>query len=251
MSIVEVFSGKDPKPVGMRIGPVVRGYRIEGRDPASGSFPDGPAAEARQLMLNLQQNVESCGGTLANVAQVSLRFANVARDLQHLNDVWKEFFPDADDRPTYKFMADLLVGGARMEAEYFAVLLEKRRSIHIPPVAHTNPIPMACLMGDYLFSSRILPLDPATGKEADCVEDQWDHVLLNTGAVLENAGMDWSDITQGRLFIQDPSLAPSLHGIWSDRFVGKISPPLHIQPYVGAPTLKVMLEIIACRKTHP
>lgn len=251
MMLAEIFSGTDPKPIGVRVGSIVRGYRIDGRDPTSGSYPGDVATEARNLMQNLRHSIESSGGSLAQVAQVSLRFANVAQDLPYLNHVWKELFPNPDERPTYKFMAGDFAGGPRMDAEYFAVLASGRRSINIRGVAHTNPIPMACAIGDYLFSSRILPIDAATGRASDSMELQWNHVLANTSAVLDGAGMVWSDITQGRLFIQDPALTPIIHKAWSVRFPEKSEPPLHIQPYVGAPTLKVMLEIMAHRSPEP
>jgi PBP1b-binding outer membrane lipoprotein LpoB len=39
----------------------------------------------------------------------------------------------------------------------------------------------------------------------------------------------------------------SIDKSWNAIFHQSTSPPVHIQPYVGAPTLKVMLEIIASK----
>jgi len=247
MSIVEIFSPQKKQPIGIRLGSLVRGYLIDGKDPFTGEYPDDITNQSYNLLKNLKFSLESCGGSLDNVAQVSLRFNNVATDLPHFNNVWTEFFPNPDDRPTYKFMADTLEDGKCIESEYYAVLAPGRKSIQIDGVAHTNPIPMATQIGSYLFSSRVLPFDSSTGRESESAEIQWKNVVENVSAVLDKANMEWADITQGRLFIQDVNLASIIDKSWNAIFHQSTSPPLHIQPYVGAPTLKVMLEIIASK----
>ena len=147
---------------------------------------------------NMRRSIENAGGGIDNIAQVSLFLDDARQAMPTVNAVWVEMFPDETDRPTYKFISTPLPGGRLAQLEYFAVLGERRRVINIDGVAHTNPIPMGVRIGDYLFSSRVLPMDAKTGEYPPDVSLQADHLFANVGAVLAEAEMDWPDLTQER-----------------------------------------------------
>ena len=150
-TLSELFLGDDAIPVGVRIDDVIHGLRIRGTDPAQG-------------LDNLEHVVEAAHASLDNVAQVSF-FVKDPAQLREINPAWLKMFPNADDRPTYKFMTAADLPSERpVHLEFFAVANQRRKLLHIPNVAHTNPIPMGVRIGNYVFSSRVLPYDPQTGQ---------------------------------------------------------------------------------------
>jgi hypothetical protein len=108
----------------------------------------------------MKRAVEAAGAATDNIAQVSFFFKNfsggVMRDV--INPLWVAMFTDENARPTYKFMpAPELPGDQQVHVEFWAVPGQKRNSIQIPNVAHTNPIPFGVKMGRYLFPPAACP----------------------------------------------------------------------------------------------
>ncbi|HVB05644.1 MAG TPA: RidA family protein [Acidimicrobiales bacterium] len=243
-SFTEVFRSFDPIPVGYRNGALVTGLRIDGRDPDSGELGHGIEAQLANAYENLRRAVEAAGGSTDNIGQVSFFLADFD-DRAAINPPWVAMFPDENDRPTYKFMPAPLPEGELVQMEFYAVLGERRTDIHLTGVAHANPIPMAVRIGAYLFSSRVLAYDPATAQPAEGNEAQARFLYENVNAVIDAAGMSWSDVVQGRGFLADLAEEPLLGGPWAERFPDAAArPPLHLVRY-GAGALRVMLEIVA------
>ena len=245
-TISEIFANPetDPIPSGIRTGDLVHGLRIAGEDPASGALPDSLEAEIAGAFETMRRAITNAGGGLGNIAQVSVFFEDGRAGMPLLNPLWEEIFPDEDDRPTYKFITTPLVGGRRVQLEIFAVLNASRQVINLPVVAHTNPIPMGVRIGDYLFTSRVLPFSPETGRPGADAAEQADFVFHNVTATLEGGGMSWNDVRQGRLYLSDMDGLPALRERWSSQFGGEAR-PLHPIHYAVAPSLLVMLEVIA------
>jgi len=245
----EIFgnSAIDPIPIGYRVGDFVIGLRVDGRDQQSGQLGNTIEEQLELAFENMRNCVQAAGGTVDNVGQVSFFLA----DFEHrplINSPWVEMFPDESDRPTYKFMPATLSEGQLVQIELYAVLGESRHDVHIAGVAHTNPIPMAVRMGRYLFSSRILPYDPETGRPAEEAQTQATHVFGNASTVLETAAFMWSDVVQGRAFLVDPSDSELMAAHWAAKFPEVATrPPLHMVQY-GTGGLLVMLELIAMAK---
>jgi 2-iminobutanoate/2-iminopropanoate deaminase len=235
----------DPIPLGIRSGDLVHGLRITGRDSKTGKLGDGIEAQLKNAYDNMRICVENAGGTIDNIAQVSMFFADFAADRGAMNPPWVEMFPKDDDRPTYKFMPATLPEGERIHFEFFAVLGEKRKTLAVEGVAHTNPIPLGVRIGRYLFSSRVLPYDPSTGQAADGAEAQAEHVFNNTSALLETGGLPWSDVAQGRAFLADPAHQKLVDSRWDSHFPNPASRPVLHRVRYGGGALQVMLEVIA------
>jgi enamine deaminase RidA (YjgF/YER057c/UK114 family) len=246
----EVFADPavDPIPVGIRSRDLVHAVRITGADPLTGVVPHGLEAQLRNAFVNMSRSIENAGGTIENIAHVSLFLTDTRAGMPLVNTQWVATFPDAGDRPTYKFMTAPLAGGQLVHIEYFAIVGARRRVINIPGVAHTNPIPMAVRIGDYLFTSRVLPMDPATGTYPAAVAAQTEVLFGNVEAVLSAAGMSWQDVVQGRLFLADMANLPALERSWASHFrASAVQPVLHPVHYNVGPSLLVMLELLAVK----
>jgi enamine deaminase RidA (YjgF/YER057c/UK114 family) len=245
--LTEIFVDQNggPIPIGSRVGDLVHGFRIVGTDPATGELGDGIEAQLKNAYANMRRCVESAGGTTANIAHVSMYWANFQRDREAMNPSWVEMFPDETDRPTYKFMPADLADGLLILMQFFAVLGQRRRVLNVEGVAHTNPIPLGVRIGRYLFSSRVLPYDPSTGQAVNGAEAQAEFVFQNTTALLKAGEMSWPDVRQGRAFIADPAHQPLVDSRWEAIFPNAATRPvLHTSRYGGGP-LQVMLEIFA------
>jgi len=246
--LFEVFGDAvvDPIPKAIRVGDLIHGSRIDGRDPRSGLYPATSKEQLVNAYATLRAAVESAGASTSNIAQVSFFLKNFD-DRALLNDEWVEMFPDVADRPTYKFMPAPLIGEQLVQLEFFAVPGSTRRDIHVQGVAHTNPIPMAVQIGAYLFSSRLLAYDPATQSAAEGADAQADFLIQHAQTILDEAGFSWRDVVQGRGFVANASLMPLLSRRWDARFPDAAErPPLHFVEY-GSGSLQVMLEFIAKR----
>ena len=190
--------------------------------------------------------VENAGGSVDNIAHVSMYWADFATDREQMNPPWVEFFPKDDDRPTYKFMpAPNLPAGERIAFECYAVIGQRRKLLAVEGVAHTNPIPLGVRIGRYVFSSRMLPYDPSTGKPADGAESQASHLFANTEAMLSKAarvGATWSTGAPSW-----PTRRRSADGrrAMAEGFPGRRQAPALNRVKYGGGALQVMLEVIA------
>ena len=235
----------DPIAVGIKVGDLVHATRIVGSSPESGEVGADLERQLGLAYANMQSLVESTGGSVDNIAQVSF-FLKRFEDRAAINDGWVAMFPDERDRPTYKFMASDLPDNLLVQMEMFAVLGARRRVVNIPGVAHTNPIPMGVRIGQYAFSSRILPFDPATGKPPQGFERQAEVVFGNVRAFLNAAEVSPADVTQARIFILDRALLPAVEPHWTALFPDAARQPVrHIVKYDSTPALQVYVEVIA------
>jgi 2-iminobutanoate/2-iminopropanoate deaminase len=247
MPIYEVFGDPDldPIPIAVRSGDLVHANRILGLDAKTGELPGDINIQMRNAYANMRRCIENAGGSMDNVAHVSIFFADFGRDREAMNPAWVEAFPKDDDRPTYKFMPAKLPEGHMVQMEFHAVLGQRRELLAVKGVAHTNPIPLGVKMGPYVFSSRMLPYDPSTEKAAEGPEAQAEFLFQNTDALLKAGGRSWRDVWQGRAFLADPAHRSLMESRWQGRFPDPAKrPPLNRVRYGGG-ALQVMLEVFA------
>ena len=244
----EVFlSPADAMPAGIRSGDLVHAVRISGVDAASGELPDRMEEQLRNAFANMCASLENAGGTPDNIAHVSLFLAEPRTAMPAVNAQWIKTFPQGADRPTYKFVPAALPAGHWVNIEYFAVIGARRRVVNIAGVAHTNPIPMAVRIGDYLFSSRVLPMDASTGTYPAEVATQMECLFANVASVIAAGGMAWRDVVQGRLFLANMTNLPAAKARWEALYPDAVTrPALHTLHYEAGP-LQVMLEILAVK----
>jgi len=249
--LTEIFGNPDidPIPLGIRVGNLVHASRLTGVNLETGKLAEGVEAQVAQVLEAVKHVVETAGGTIDNVAQVSF-FLKRFDDRPLINPPWVAMFPNEQDRPTYKFMEANLPDDCLVQAEMWAVLDARRAVIYTPPVAHTNPIPMGVKIGGYLFSSRILPFEPSTNAAADGLERQSELVFKNLATFLEVAEMDRSDLMQARLFVSDRAHIPTVQRYWDGFFQGSANRPIiRTVLYRQTPAAMAYLEVIG-REGH-
>lgn len=94
-----------------------------------------------------------------------------------------------------------------------------------------GPYSQAVRVGNTLYCSGQIPLDPSTGEViAGGVREQAERVLLNLGAVLRACGMDFSNVVKATIFTTDLSKFGELNEVYASYFS---------EPYPARSTVQV------------
>ena len=114
--------------------------------------------------------------------------------------------------------------------------------------AAVGPYSQAVKIGDFLYTSGQIALDPATGVLAPAeIEAQSEQVMKNLAAVLEAAGYTFDEVIKTTCFLQDMSHFAVFNAIYEKYFVSKPA-----RSCVAAAALPkgalVEVELIACHQ---
>ncbi len=105
-----------------------------------------------------------------------------------------------------------------------------------------GPYNQAVKVGNMLYVSGQIPLDPKTGElVTGDVQEQTRMVMENMRAILKAAGMDFSNVIKCNIFITDMKEFPKLNEVYGSYF--KDDPPARETIQVGALPKFVDVEI--------
>jgi len=133
---------------------------------------------------------------------------------------------------------------------YDGMRMGKRRSIEIPGLAHSNPIPNACRIGPYLMTSGIFGKDPATGKLAPDIASQCALTFANIRRVLEAARATPEDIVKINVWLKNKDDREHVNREWLSMFPDPHSRPARHtfkdddQPYGALISCEVIAVIL-------
>jgi 2-iminobutanoate/2-iminopropanoate deaminase len=83
--------------------------------------------------------------------------------------------------------------------------------------AAIGPYSQAVVAGGLLFSAGQIALDPASGQIVDGgVTAQTDRVMQNLKAVLDEAGLTWSDVVKTTVYLHDMADFPTVNEIYGE-----------------------------------
>mgnify|MGYP001090422592 FL=1 len=109
--------------------------------------------------------------------------------------------------------------------------------------AAVGPYCQAKLCGNTLYTSGQLGLIPAEGKLAEGIEGQAHQALKNLGAILKEAGMDYSDVVKTTCFLADIKDFAAFNAIYAEYFKGEV--PARSCFQVGALPMGALVEVEA------
>ncbi len=127
--------------------------------------------------------------------------------------------------------------------------MSQRGSVHTERApAAIGPYSQGCWAGDLFFSAGQVGLDPDSGELVGSdVESQTRRVMMNLEAVLEAAGLVFSDVVKTTIFLADMSEFGVVNGIYAERFEA----PYPARSTVAVATLpkgaRVEIEVVARR----
>lgn len=107
-----------------------------------------------------------------------------------------------------------------------------------------GPYSQAVMTANLLFISGQIPLDPDTGKMAEGgMAEQTGQVLRNIGAILESAGLDFSNIIKTTVYLDNIDDFAEMNKVYSSYFSGNF--PARAAFEVSALPLGARIEIEA------
>ena len=83
-----------------------------------------------------------------------------------------------------------------------------------------GPYVQAMKVGNLIFTSGQLGIDPGTGKLAEGIEAQTHQSMKNVGAILAEAGSDYSKAIKCTIFVQDLADFGTVNKIYESYFGG-------------------------------
>lgn len=96
-----------------------------------------------------------------------------------------------------------------------------RETIHTQDAPKAlGPYEQAIRVGDMLFTSGQLGIDPATDALPDSVEAQAYNAMKNLGAILREAGADYKNVVKTTVFLADLGDFATVNGIYESYFDG-------------------------------
>lgn len=118
-----------------------------------------------------------------------------------------------------------------------------KKIIQIPGApAPIGPYSQAILKNDTLYVSGQIPLDPKTGSlVVDTIENATSQVLKNIGSLLNEAGMDFSNVVKCSIFLKDLNDFVAVNGVYASFFTSE--PPARETVQVSRLPMDVPIEI--------
>lgn len=108
--------------------------------------------------------------------------------------------------------------------------------------AAIGPYSQAVEVNGMLFISGQVPVDPSVGKVVDGgIKEQTKQVLKNVGAILKEAGYDYSDVVKSTCFLSDMANFGAMNEVYASIY--KENPPARAAFAVKELPLGVLIEI--------
>ena len=186
---------------------------VRALDLKTGKIPEDPGQQFLNAWHNLAALVEGSGLSTDNIGLVT-NFIDSQDFRTAINPGWLELFPNKDNRPARKTTSYPLAPGAGVELQAFGVIGRKRRCIEVPGLTHRDPLPNAVRMGDYVFSSVIVPWDLSTSEPVIGEAAQTDQCFDNMRLLMEAAGGTVDDIALQWVYLNDFAYQPYMVDVY-------------------------------------
>jgi 2-iminobutanoate/2-iminopropanoate deaminase len=186
---------------------------IRGVDLATGRLGETPEKQFELAWRNLRRLVEHAGLSIDNVGLVT-NFIDNQDYRAFINPGWLELFPDENSRPARKTTSYPLPSGEAVELQAYGVVGGRRQRIEVEGLAHRDPLPNGVRMGDYVFSSVIVPQDLATAKTVEGPEAQTDQCFDNMRVFMEKAGGSVQDVVLQWVYLSDFAYQPYMVDVY-------------------------------------
>jgi 2-iminobutanoate/2-iminopropanoate deaminase len=186
---------------------------IRGVDRATGELPDDPAQQFLNAWHNLAALVEGAGLSTDNIGLVT-NFIDSQDYRAHINTGWLELFPNQANRPARKTTSYPLPAGSGVELQAYGVVNQRRTCVEVKGLTHRDPLPNAARLGDYVFTSVIVPWDLSTSEPVIGEDAQTDQCFDNMRIVMEQAGGTIDDVVLQWVYLNDFAYQPYMVDVY-------------------------------------
>ena len=108
-----------------------------------------------------------------------------------------------------------------------------------------GPYSQAIKIGELVYTSGQLPVDPATGNVSDDVKEQAKQSLANVKAILEEAGTTMNKVVKTTVFIKDMNDFAAINEVYSTFFAEPFPARSCVEVARLPKDVKVEIEVIA------
>ncbi|GAA1385536.1 RidA family protein [Peribacillus frigoritolerans] len=109
-----------------------------------------------------------------------------------------------------------------------------------------GPYSQAVKMGDFLFVSGQLPINPSTNEMPESVAEQTKQSLENVKAILEAAGSDLQHILKTTVFLKDINTFTKMNEVYKSYFTENYPARSAVEVARLPKEALVEIEVIAC-----
>ena len=210
---------------------------------------DDVAAQTRRIVERMREVLAAADSSLEQVVACTVYL----RDASHfsvMNDAYRAFWPK--DPPTRTTVITDLLMGADVEISMVAVPKGAERTIIHPGdwITSPNPYSYAIRSGDTVFLSGLVPRN---GRDNSTVTGdiavQTRAVMENAGQLLKAAGLDYSNIVSGRVFLPDASNFQRMNEVYRTYF--KANPPARATVKAGLAGAQYAVEMTFIASSAP
>jgi 2-iminobutanoate/2-iminopropanoate deaminase len=240
--IFEVYPS-DPTcliPLGICINGVIIGQGLSALGYKTGRTEGDLETQLQTCLARLRELVERGGASLENVGRVVCHVpAPEQRESAYL--AWEELFPGDQHRPAFKVLTGDLPGGGLVRFDVLAVRDASPHRIDIKGVPARDP---TVVMGDWMFTSRLHGISPATGRVVIGLANQLNQALSNAESMVQQAGGTRSDISQVNVFARDDASLARARAVFDSLFESESTRPTFngLKSWVRADS-DVMVEV--------
>jgi enamine deaminase RidA (YjgF/YER057c/UK114 family) len=199
-------------------------------------------AQTRQALDNLKRTLEQQGLGVDRVASASV-YLKRAADFAAMNEVYATYWP-ADPPVRTTVVANLVVPDALVEISLVALARGAERTVIHPAgwVKSPSPYSYGIRSGDTLFLAGLVA---RSGKDNTTVKGditEQTHVAMNNaGEILKAAGMDFSDVVSGRVYLTDIANFDAMNAAYRSYFPK--DPPARATAKTGLTNADYLIEV--------
>lgn len=130
---------------------------------------------------------------------------------------------------------------------YFCAMEKKIIQTNDAP-APIGPYNQAIQMGNFLFVSGQIPLDPVTG-DIVCsgIQDETKMVMQNLAAILNSAGMSFDNVVKSTIFITDMQQFSEINSVYGSYFTKDAPARETVQVSALPKGVNVEISVIAAK----
>ncbi len=208
--------------------------------------PGGIEAQVRQTLDNLKGALEGLGLDLSRAVAVNVYLADI-RHFQAMNSVYREYF--AVDPPTRATVqAGIAIPDALVEISLVAANEGVERTIIHPEAMQSPELPYSwgVKAGDTLFVAGATARDPDTFQPVGgTVGEQIERIMGNVGLVLEAGGLDYSDVANCKVFLDDSRRFGEMNEVYRTFFPEDPPSRATVQARLANPLFQAEVQCVA------
>lgn len=130
--------------------------------------------------------------------------------------------------------------------KYYICPMEKQIINTTAAPAPIGPYNQAVRVGNLLFVSGQIPLDAATGTLVESgIQDETEKVMQNLAAILEEAGMNFSNVVKSSIFLTDMNQFAAVNEVYGKYFTENAPARECVQVAALPKFVRVEISVIA------